>query len=333
MLDTVPTEEIQKRQFLMALREPLRSAFALMDDSTVPLTEIVNRALNLDHQQLGHGLSQFRTIAPSPKAEEKAFQQALQCTLCLHFGHTNVDYIQRCALCQARSHTTATCEYNLLARRNAPAVQTVQPVPVQPQGQCDNNRFYNVNRGSRQFQRKGWPQFQSSQFRQKEVDRCQENGPQRPQGHCLLSLLVCQPGHFAMDCPHPPPGQASNQGEASTSKGLSVSLITPTVQLVTTRNRARMEQWADQDRVRQQAQNWVEEANAQNDADRQTQEAQRAATGKAVLAETAGPSGSGTEPEISDLAGIQVTMTLEQLLRLVPRFRDGIRRTLEGTAT
>jgi hypothetical protein len=26
-------------------------------------------------------------------------------------------------------------------------------------------------------------------------------------------------------------------------------------------------------------------------------------------------------------------MTLEQLLRLVPRFRDGIRRTLEGTAT
>jgi hypothetical protein len=41
-----------------------------------------------------------------------------------------------------------------------------------------------------------------------------------------------------MDCPHPPPGQASNQGEASTSKGPSVSLITPAVQLVTTRNRA-----------------------------------------------------------------------------------------------
>jgi hypothetical protein len=28
------------------------------------------------------------------------------------------------------------------------------------------------------------------------------------------------------------------------------------------------------------------------------------------------------EPNISDLAGIQVTMTREQLLRLVPRFRD-----------
>jgi hypothetical protein len=127
-----------------------------------------------------------------------------------------------------------------------------------------------------------------------------------------------------MDCPHPRPSQASNQGEASTSKGPSVSLITPAVQLVTTRNRARTEQWADQDRVRQQAQNWVEEANAQNGAERRTQEAQRAATGKAVLTDTAGPSGNGTEPDISDLAGIQVTMTLEQLLRLVPRFRDGI---------
>jgi hypothetical protein len=39
------------------------------------------------------------------------------------------------------------------------------------------------------------------------------------------------------------------------------------------------------------------------------------------------------EPDISDLAGIQVTMTLEQLLRLVPRFREGIRRTLVGTTT
>jgi hypothetical protein len=73
MLDTVPAEGIQKRQFLKALREPLRSAFALMDASMVPLTEIVNRALNLDHQQLGLGLSQFHAIAPSPKAEEKAF--------------------------------------------------------------------------------------------------------------------------------------------------------------------------------------------------------------------------------------------------------------------
>jgi hypothetical protein len=39
------------------------------------------------------------------------------------------------------------------------------------------------------------------------------------------------------------------------------------------------------------------------------------------------------EPDISDLAGIQIKMTLEQLLWLVPRFREGIRRTLEGTTT
>jgi hypothetical protein len=43
------------------------------------------------------------------------------------------------------------------------------------------------------------------------------------------------------------------------------------------------------------------------------------------------PASSETDPDISDLAGIQVTMTLEQLLRLVPQFREGIRRTLRGT--
>jgi hypothetical protein len=82
MLDSPPIEDIQKRRFLKALPKPLRSSFALMDAATVPLTEIMNRALNLDHQQLGLGLSKVRAIAPSPKAEEKAFQQAVQCTLC-----------------------------------------------------------------------------------------------------------------------------------------------------------------------------------------------------------------------------------------------------------
>jgi hypothetical protein len=151
MLDTPPTEEIQKCQFLKALREPVRSSFALMDASTVSLTEIVNMALNLDHQQLGLGLSQFRAIVPSLKAEEKAFQQAVQCMLCLQFGHSNMECVQPCALCQVRTHTTATCEYNLLARRNALAVQTVQPIPVQNPGQRDNNRFNNGNRGGRPF--------------------------------------------------------------------------------------------------------------------------------------------------------------------------------------
>jgi hypothetical protein len=102
---------------------------------------------------------------------------------------------------------------------------------------------------------------------------------------------------------------------------------------VTTRNRARTEQWAEEDRVREQAQHWVEEANAQQNAEIHTQGAQCTAHGKKVLMEATGPSSSGMEPDISDLAGIQVTMTLKQLLWLVPRFQEGIRRTLVGTAT
>jgi hypothetical protein len=46
-----------------------------------------------------------------------------------------------------------------------------------------------------------------------------------------------------------------------------------------------------------------------------------------------GISGREIEPEISDLVGVQITMTLEQLLWLVPRFREGLHHTLEGTTT
>jgi hypothetical protein len=103
--------------------------------------------------------------------------------------------------------------------------------------------------------------------------------------------------------------------------------------LVTTRNYARTEHWAEQDRVREQVQHWVEVPNMQHVVEIQTQGAQHATKGKEVLTDAAGPSSNGMESDISDLAGIQVKMTLEQLLRLVPRFREGIRRTLEGTAT
>jgi nucleoside recognition membrane protein YjiH len=48
LLDTAPMEDIQKRQFLKALKEPLWSSFALLDFSTVPLTEVINQVLNLD---------------------------------------------------------------------------------------------------------------------------------------------------------------------------------------------------------------------------------------------------------------------------------------------
>jgi hypothetical protein len=79
-----------------------------------------------------------------------------------------------------------------------------------------------------------------------------------------------------------------------------------------------MEQWAEQDHVREQAQHWVEEANVQQNAEIQTQDNQHAANGKQVLTEAAEPSSSGMKPDISDLAGIQVTMMLEQLFRLYP---------------
>jgi hypothetical protein len=49
MMTDAPTEEMQKRQFLKALKEPLRSSFALLDFSSIPLTEVFNRALNQDH--------------------------------------------------------------------------------------------------------------------------------------------------------------------------------------------------------------------------------------------------------------------------------------------
>jgi hypothetical protein len=107
-------------------------------------------------------------------------------------------------------------------------------------------------------------------------------------------------------------------------------LITPAVQLITTRNRARTEQWAEQDRVREQARQWVEEANVQQVAEVRAQRDQGSAKGKEAVTDATEPASSVADPDISDLAGIQVTMTLEQLLRLVPRFREGIRRTLEG---
>jgi hypothetical protein len=54
------------------------------------------------------------------------------------------------------------------------------------------------------------------------------------------------------------------------------------------------------------------------------------ASGGQASQEPAGNSSREIEPNISDLARVQITMMLEQLLRLVPRFRKGLHRTLEG---
>ena len=116
-----------------------------------------------------------------------------------------------------------------------------------------------------------------------------------------------------------------NQGEASTSANPSVNLITPAVQLVTTRNRAQADQWTEQDNAREQARQWVEVANANQAAEMFAQA--KAGTSEEGQASTHGIEGQGINQRanISDLAGIQITMTLEQLLRLVPRFHEGIR--------
>jgi hypothetical protein len=107
----------------------------------------------------------------------------------------------------------------------------------------------------------------------------------------------------------------------------------PAVQLLTTLSRARTEQWTEQDNVREQAQQWLDVMNPHQVAKIQAQVTEGMASGGQANPESTGTFGHEIEPDISDLARVQITMTLEQLLRLVPRFRDGLRRTLEGTTT
>jgi hypothetical protein len=73
MVTNAPMEEMQKQQILKALKEPLHSSFTLLDFRSISLTKVFNQVLNLDHQQLGIGLSQVCALAPIPKTEEKSF--------------------------------------------------------------------------------------------------------------------------------------------------------------------------------------------------------------------------------------------------------------------
>ena len=88
-------------------------------------------------------------------------------------------------------------------------------------------------------------------------------------------------------------------------------MITPSVQQVTTRSKTKQGTWAEQDAVRLQTQHWVEEANARNAEEIPEKE----------------------EPamDLAELTGCQITMTLEQLLRLVPRFRAGLTKEVPPT--
>jgi hypothetical protein len=146
LLDTAPAKDIQKQHFLKALKEPLRSSFALLDFSTVPLTEVINQALNLDHQQLGLGLSQ-------------------------QFGHSKVECVQHCALClgnrsvinQALNLDHQQLGLGLSQQFGHSKVECVQHCALCP-----------GNRGGRAFRRNGRPPLQNSQFRLEGADQRQE---------------------------------------------------------------------------------------------------------------------------------------------------------------
>ena len=97
LVDTPPTEDIKKWQFLKALKEPLRYSFSLLDFLNVSLMEVINCALNLDHQKFGTGLALFQGLTGSssqPTTKETQFRKTIQCTLCLHFGYSNVECTQ-----------------------------------------------------------------------------------------------------------------------------------------------------------------------------------------------------------------------------------------------
>ena len=72
-------DDIRKRQFLKALKEPVQSSFALLDFAMLPFTEVIHRALNVDHQNIGSGLTLIQGLAESssqPTPEETQLTQS-----------------------------------------------------------------------------------------------------------------------------------------------------------------------------------------------------------------------------------------------------------------
>lgn len=84
----------------------------------------------------------------------------------------------------------------------------------------------------------------------------------------------------------------------------------------------------EQDNVLEQAQKYSHQA-----IEVWAQVAKSTTSGVQVTPELAETLGRELETDISDLACLQITMALEQLLRLVPRFYEGLCCTLEGTKT
>jgi hypothetical protein len=81
--------------------------------------------------------------------------------------------------------------------------------------------------------------------------------------------------------------------------------------LVTTRSSARADQWTEKDNAREQTRQWVEAADANQAAEMAAQA--RASTLEEGQASAHSIEGQGIDQraDISDLARIQITMTLE----------------------
>ena len=131
-------------------------------------------------------------------------------------------------------------------------------------------------------------------------------------GESSVHCFVCQqPGHYATQCPR-------HKGKEPT-----INTIMAEVQQVTTWQHAKNKKWAEQDKIRKAAQAWVEKANAVN-AERMKQESMNASlqTNDNVLA---------PDPIWQALADCEITLTMDKLLRLVPRFRQVVENRIRGT--
>ena len=99
-------------------------------------------------------------------------------------------------------------------------------------------------------------------------------------------------------------------------------MITAEVQQVTTRQQTKNVDWAAQDEIRKTAQAWVEKVNAPNTERMQEESTQQLSP----LEEDLG----SPDPVWQALAGCAVTITMEKLLQLVPRFRSAIKDCITG---
>ena len=185
--------------------------------------------------------------------------------------------------------------------------------------QYRDHRRYDESSGDERHQEQRRDQQQPPRtFRQTRPDREEQVAPGErhtppgaEKGESSIHCFICQqPGHYATQCP------------ARKGKGPAVNTITAEVQQVTTRQQTKTADWAAQDEVRRQAQAWVEKANATN-----TERMRKESANTMELVEDEGPA---PDPIWQALAGCEITLTMEKLLQLVPRFRQTMEEWVTG---